>query len=95
MLDSARRGSDAHSEMSRCAVVVLEILCAFVPARAQTTGPDLRGIYVGGNDITNENPKSLAAALTVPGMDGLLLNIGWVEIEPSIGQYQWSTLVQH
>ena len=56
--------------------------------------PDLRGIYVGGNNINNEAPKSLAAALKVPGVDGLLLNIGWDDIEPVMGQYQWATLDQ-
>ena len=49
------------------------------------TQPDLRGIYVGGNNINSEAPKSLAAALTIPGVDGLLLNIGWDDIEPANG----------
>ena len=56
------------------------------------TQPDLRGIYVGGNNIESEAPKSLAAALLVPGVDGLLLNIGWDQIEPVMGQFQWDTL---
>src|SRR5437868_11454932 len=63
-------------------------------AWAQNTQPDLRGIYVGGNNIINENPKSLTAALKVPGVDGLLLNIGWDDIEPVMGQYLWATLDQ-
>ncbi len=61
---------------------------------AQSPAIDLRGIYVGGNNIINENSKSLAAALQVPGVDGLLLNIGWDDIEPAMGQYQWAALDQ-
>jgi hypothetical protein len=63
-------------------------------ARPQSTPVDLRGIYVGGNNIIRENPTPLAAALKVPGVDGLLLNIGWDETEPVMGQYQWTTLDQ-
>jgi Beta-galactosidase len=64
------------------------------PAGAQSLPVDLRGIYVGGNNIVNENAKSLTAALTAPGVDGLLLNIGWDQIEPALGQYEWTTLDQ-
>ncbi len=71
--------------------IPLLILLATLPIDAQT---DLRGIFVGGNSIINENPKSLNAALNVPGVDGFLLNIGWNDIEPSLGQYQWTILDQ-
>jgi hypothetical protein len=74
--------------------ILVGMVLAGSTARAQSAAADLRGVYVGGNDITNENPKSLAAALKVPGVDGLLLNIGWSEIEPAMGQYQWDTLDQ-
>ncbi len=53
---------------------------------------DLCGIYVGGNNITHENATSLTASFTVPGVDGFLLNIGWADIEPTMGQYQWATV---
>ena len=73
-------------------------LCAMLwlvsPALAQTPSVDLRGIYVGGNDIVNTNAKSLTAAFKVPGVDGFLLNIGWDLIEPAMGQYQWETMDQ-
>ncbi len=58
---------------------------------------DLRGIYVGANDLASDNAAELAtlsAALNVPGVDGLLLLVGWDEIEPTMGQYQWATLDQ-
>ena len=70
--------------------MLLLVICSL--ARAQSSPADLRGIYVGGNDIANENTKSLTAALRVPGVDGFLLVIGWDEIEPALGQYQWATL---
>lgn len=53
---------------------------------------DLRGIRVGCNGIVRENPTSLDAALRVPGVDGLVLNIGWDELEPAMGGYKWDTL---
>lgn len=68
------------------------MLWAAQVAAGQTV--DLRGIYVGGNNIVNENAKSLAAAMKVPGVDGLLLNLGWDQVEPAIGQYDWSVLDQ-
>ena len=80
--------------MQQGATAILATLFLCPVARAQGPAVDLRGIYVGGNNITNENAKSLTAALNVPGVDGLLLNIGWDEIEPAIGQYQWTTLDQ-
>jgi hypothetical protein len=60
--------------------------------QAKTSAANLRGIHVGGNDVVQTQKKSLAAALSVPGVDGLLLVIGWNEIEPAMGQYQWDTL---
>ena len=58
---------------------------------AEVAPIDLRGIYVGDNDIASST-DSLAAAFNVPGVDGFLLIIGWDEIEPAMGQYQWTTL---
>jgi len=76
----------------RMLLLTLLALCSSV--RAQSPPPDLRGIYVGGNNILNENPKTLIAGLSVPGVDGLLLNLGWDDIEPAMGQYQWAALDQ-
>ena len=55
---------------------------------------DLRGIYVSGTDfpVSKDVATSLAAALKVPGVDGLLLGIAWDNLEPGRGDYDWSTL---
>jgi hypothetical protein len=71
---------------------IMVALC--LVGQAQRSPPDLRGIYVGGNNIINENAKSLSAAVITPAVDGLLLNIGWDQIEPAMGQYQWTVLDQ-
>jgi len=58
---------------------------------------DLRGIYLYTNDVS-QLPKAtdnaVSAALNIPGDDGIALVIGWAAIEPSPGQYQWTTLDQ-
>jgi Beta-galactosidase len=60
------------------------------------TSQDLRGIYVSGTDfpVSKQVATGLAAALTVPGVDGLLLGIAWDTMEPGMGQYDFSTLDQ-
>ncbi len=57
---------------------------------------DLRGIYVDSNalPVSAANTTALNAALTVPGVDGLVLVLGWDGLEPAMGQYQWATLDQ-
>lgn len=71
------------------------LLAAFVaqPAPAQ----DLRGIYIYSGDVSQISKgyaNTVTASLGVPGVDGIVLVIGWKAIEPSMGQYQWSTLDQ-
>ena len=59
--------------------------------------PDLRGIYVYSSDVSQISTgyaNKVTSSLGVPGMDGIVLVIAWASIEPSIGQYQWSTLDQ-
>jgi Beta-galactosidase len=58
------------------------------------TSTDLRGIYVSGTDfpISKQQSTALAASLSVPGVDGLLLGIAWDSLEPGLGKYDWSTL---
>jgi hypothetical protein len=72
-------------------------------ARAQSPpaecagAPPLRGIYIYSSDvsqISTNYAKTLTASLNVPGVDGLVLVIGWSSIEPVMGQYQWATLDQ-
>src|SRR5689334_2089161 len=62
-------------------------------AHAQTS-TDLRGIYVSGTDfpVSKQVSTALAAALTVPGVDGLLFGLAWDSLEPGMNQYDWSTL---
>lgn len=58
---------------------------------------DLRGIYVYSSDIgqiSTPYGKTVTSSLAVPGMDGVVLVVGWVSIEPSMGQYQWAALDQ-
>ena len=58
----------------------------------QSLSVDIRGIRVGCNGIVHDDPTSLNAALRVPGVDGLVLNIGWDELEPEMGHYLWDTV---
>ncbi len=71
------------------------ILGLSLAVHAQTS-TDLRGIYVSGTDfpITKQQSTALAASLSVPGVDGLLLGLAWDSLEPALDQYDWSTLDQ-
>jgi hypothetical protein len=55
---------------------------------------DLRGIYVDSNafPISQANAAALTQSFSVPGVDGLVLVLGWDGLEPAMGQYDWSTL---
>jgi hypothetical protein len=71
------------------------LACAAVPARSRAA--DLRGIYVYSSDVSQISKgyaNNVTASLSVPGVDGIVLVIGWSSIEPSMGQYQWSMLDQ-
>ena len=70
------------------------LVCA--PALAQST-PDLRGIYVYTNDVASiaaPVESAINSSLRVPGMDGIAIVIGWSDVEPAMGQYQWTLLDQ-
>ena len=73
-------------------------LCLFLLApsfAAQSSDP--RGIYVYTNDLSQVSKSAAAAlqsSLSVPGVDGVALVVGWAGIETAPGQYQWSTLDQ-
>jgi hypothetical protein len=76
---------------------LLLILLVGPTAAAQSSPADLRGIYVYSSDvaqISSGYAKMLAESLSVPGVDGLVLVIGWDAVEPAMGQYQWATLDQ-
>lgn len=69
------------------ALLIAPLLCA----------QDIRGIYVFSNDvsqISNATAANVRSALALPGVDGLVLNIGWNALEPSMGQYQFALLDQ-
>jgi len=74
-------------------------ILAFVlalPLCAQTV-PDLRGVFIYTNDvsqISNATAPLLTQSLSIPGVDGVALVIGWNAIEPAMGQYSWSLLDQ-
>lgn len=59
--------------------------------------PDLRGIYIYTNDVsqvTKATASQLTSSFSIPGVDGVALVIGWNAIEPAMGQYQWALLDQ-
>jgi len=83
----------SHSPTS----VFIALLLFCVLCQAQSTTPELRGIYVYSSNVSTISAsyaKTVAKSLNVPGVDGLVLVIGWNAIEPAMGQYQWATLDQ-
>jgi hypothetical protein len=70
------------------------LLLLSAPLLAQSV-PDVRGIYVYSNNVATLSTgvaSSLHSSLNVPGLDGIAIAIGWDAIEPSMGQYNWTTL---
>jgi hypothetical protein len=68
---------------------------AIVPSLgAQAVSVDLRGIYVDGNALpaSTNNSAALQNALAVNGVDGLVLVIGWKDLETGRRQFDWSTV---
>jgi len=64
--------------------------------RAQSAA-DVRGIYIYTNDvsqISNATAMQLTQSFSIPGVDGVAVEIGWDAIEPSMGQYDWTLLDQ-
>lgn len=59
--------------------------------------PDLRGIYIYTNDvsqISKGTATALTASFNLPGVDGVAVVIGWGAVEPAMGQYDWTLLDQ-
>jgi hypothetical protein len=65
----------------------LVIMCA-------PPSPRPAGIYVDSTELplSPANAATLAASLTVRGVDGLVLVLGWDQLEPAMGQFAWSVL---
>ncbi len=71
-------------------------LVVVVLAQAQTQ-PDLRGIYIYTNDVSQVSTATanlLTQSFSLPGVDGVALEIGWQAVEPALGEYDWSLLDQ-
>jgi len=81
------------SSVARHATFALILLaCA---AAVESRAADLRGIYVYSSDVSQISKgyaNNVTTSLSVPGVDGIVLVIAWSSIEPSLGQYQWTTL---
>jgi len=82
------------------AYLSIALLCALLVganARPQKSPADPRGIYIYSSDVATisaDYAQVLTESLTVPGVNGIVLVIGWNAIEPSIGQFEWTTLDQ-
>jgi uncharacterized protein (TIGR03437 family) len=73
------------------------LLCFCALAIDVCAQADLRGIYIYTNDVSGLSKTSaaqLTRSLSVPGIDGVAIVIGWDAIEPAMGQYQWAVLDQ-
>jgi len=58
------------------------------------SGPSApRGIYLYSEHLAQDAPQ-LIQALTVPGVDGLTLLLGWASLEPDRSSFDWSELDQ-
>ena len=70
------------------------LLLAAQPLAAQAVSGDVRGIYVDGNALpaSTSNAAALQSALAVNGVDGLVIVIGWKDLETAKGQFDWTTL---
>ena len=56
---------------------------------------DLRGIYIYSGDVsslTAEDAQTLSNSLPVPGVDGLVLVISWMALEPTNHIFHWTNL---
>lgn len=90
MLSSPQPEKETAMSMSACRAL---FVCALVALQAGAA--DLRGVYVYTNDLSHlakPTQNAVMSAMAVPGMDGVVLVIAWSAIEPSQGQFDWTTL---
>ena len=67
------------------------------PAWAQSPSPDLRGIYIYTNGLRSQSATdltALSASFSIPGVDGVAVVVGWGDVEPDVGTYDWTLLDQ-
>lgn len=72
----------------------LWLICSFLIVAASQAA-DLRGVYVYSNDLSRlskPTANAVMSSLGIVGVDGVVLVIAWSAIEPSMGQFQWTTL---
>lgn len=93
-----RPGRPCHAPW-RILILLAFVACVAAAATdtlaASTAAADLRGIYVFTSDvsqISHSTATALQTSLGVPGMDGIVVVIGWNAIEPAMGQFDWSLL---
>jgi hypothetical protein len=63
----------------------------YQPGSRQSTPAKPRGIYVYSEHLAKFE-KELAQSLTIPGVDGVTLLLGWASIEPGKDKYNWAEL---
>jgi len=66
-------------------------------AWAQSPPPDLRGIYIYTNGLAAQmaaDLPALSASFSIPGVDGVAVVLGWGDVEPAMGKYDWTVLDQ-
>ncbi|HLG97674.1 MAG TPA: IPT/TIG domain-containing protein [Bryobacteraceae bacterium] len=63
------------------------------PCLAQNPPADPRGIYVYTEHLA-QDASLVTQALSVAGVDGLTLLLGWASLEPSRGSFSWTELDQ-
>ncbi|HEY6843804.1 MAG TPA: beta-galactosidase, partial [Thermoanaerobaculia bacterium] len=71
------------------------LLLSFLLFAAAAQAADIRGIYVYSSDVSHISKNYAAgvtSSLSVSGVDGIVLVIGWDAIEPAMGQYDFSAL---
>lgn len=67
-------------------------LVALLASAVPLFGADIRGIYLYTEHPENASDRQeLMQALTVPGVDGVTILVGWKAIEPSKGTYAWQS----
>jgi hypothetical protein len=81
---------------ARFSALLSGLACAILPTCAaaqespRATG-DFRGIYVDSTafPLASGGDQTLTTAIRQPGVDGLVLVLGWRDVEPGMGCFEW------